>query len=532
MRIGSATLRTFKSVHNWVGITAGFLLFVAFYAGAITVFQQPIQRWASMRDARAVAAPASLSDAQRLLDEVLAGHPHARDFVGMTFPGSEYATMSAYWQDAQGTWRYATAGDTAGSPAPPGAVLPELINELHYALGAPPLGTWLMGVVSLLYGIALISGLIIHLPMLVRNLFALRPGRNLKQFWQDAHNVIGVLSLPFHLVFAVTGAALCLLAVAMVVLNPLVFDGKLNSAVGAAMDTAPVMAPASREGSLLPLADLYRRSIDVAKDHGVADFRPAYLKLTNAGDAHAVIEITGTWPRGLGAGVVALDATSGAMLAQQLPGQRDANHLTLAATYALHYGDYGNAIVQWLYFLLGLGGAFLFYSGNLLWIESRRKRSRRQQGRAPTNMARATVGICLGLCVAVSLSFVAAQVLPLAGINGGRAEYAVCFGAWALCALWAARRAPIRAARELLWLAAAVTAVIPVAHGLATGWWFWISTAAGQYALSGVDLVALAMGLAFAMLARAVARRGHRGDPYSVWADDAAVDGTPGTVAS
>ena len=519
-------------VHSWAGVVAGFLLFVAFYAGAITVFQQPIQRWASMRDARAVATPASLSDAQLLLDDVLAGHPHAHGFVGMTFPGSEYATMSAYWQDGHGTWRYATAGNTAGSPVPPGAVLPELINELHYALGAPPVGTWLMGVVALLYGIALVSGLVIHLPMLVRNLFALRAGRNLKQFWQDAHNVIGVLSLPFHLVFAVTGAVLCLLAVAMVVLNPLVFDGKLNSAVGAAMDTAPVVAPAGRGESLLPLAELYRRSIDVAKEHGVADFRPAYLKLTNAGDAQAVIEITGTSPRGLGAGVVALDATSGAVLAQQLPGHRDANHLTLAAMYALHYGDYGNAVVQWLYFLLGLGGAFLFYSGNLLWIESRRKRSRRAQDRAPMNMARATVGICLGLCVAVSVSFIAAQLLPFAGFAGRRAEYAICIGAWALCALWAARRAPIRAARELLWLAAAVTAAIPIVHGLATGWWPWISAAAGQYALFGVDLVALAMGVAFAMLARAVTRRGRHGDPHSVWADDAAVGGAPGTAAS
>ena len=34
----------------------------------------------------------------------------------------------------------------------------------------------------------------------------LRPGRNLKRFWQDAHNVIGVLSLPMHVMFAVTGA--------------------------------------------------------------------------------------------------------------------------------------------------------------------------------------------------------------------------------------------------------------------------------------------------------------------------------------
>ena len=119
--------------------------------------------------------------------------------------------------------------------------------------------------------------------------------------------------------------------------------------------------------------------IDVAREHGVDDFQPAYLKLSHAGDAHAVVEITGNTSRALGAGSVAINAATGAVLATQLPGHRDANHATLAALYALHFADYGGALVRWLYFLLGLGGAFLFYSGNLLWIESRRKRRQQQQ---------------------------------------------------------------------------------------------------------------------------------------------------------
>src|SRR3546814_6459992 len=104
------------------------------------------------------------------------------------------------------------------------------LNELHYSLGLPIVGTWLMGLVSLLYGLALLSGVVIHLPRLLQNLFALRPGRNLKQFWQDAHNVVGVLSLPMHVMFAITGALLCLLLVLLTTLNPLVYEGKLMAA--------------------------------------------------------------------------------------------------------------------------------------------------------------------------------------------------------------------------------------------------------------------------------------------------------------
>jgi uncharacterized iron-regulated membrane protein len=257
--------------------------------------------------------------------------------------------------------------------------------------------------------------------------------------------------------------------------------------------------------------------VQSAHERGVSDFEPAYLKLTHAGDAHATVEITGASARALGTmGAIALEATSGAVIAAQLPGHRDANHSSLALVYGLHYGDYGNLVMRWLYFLLGLGGAFLFYSGNLLWIESRRKRRQKMQGRAQINMARATVGVCLGFCVAVSVAFVASQLFP--AVNANADIRWSCYVSWALCALWASRRTPIAAARELLWVAAIVTAIIPIAHGMASGWWLWRSAVEGQSALFVVDVIALALAFSFAALARATTRRAHHGDPNSVWA--------------
>jgi uncharacterized iron-regulated membrane protein len=517
MKFSSQTLRTFTTLHTWVGLVAGFALFVAFYAGALTLFHHDLPLW---QTPHAVDTPAaSLDDAQRLLDGVLARHPTARAHVGMTFPGADHPQPIAYWQDAKGTWLYAWLDHYDGSVTPPQTGLAELVNELHYSLGLPVAGTYLMGIVSLLYGVALLSGLVIHLPKLLGDLFALRPGRNLKQMWQDAHNVIGVLSLPFHLMFAVTGALLCLVFLQMAALNPLIFDGKLLQAVPAAMDTAPVREPSGQPGAGTQLRMLHARAIEVARAQGVADFEPAFLKLAHAGDANATIEITGESGGTLGPlGAVGLDAASGRLLSSQLPGQRDANHATLSAAYALHFGEFGNGVVVWLYFLLGLGGAFLFYSGNLLWIESRRKRRQVEQGRAQINMARATVGVCIGLCVAVSASFVGAQILeqvaPQAVDHGIRW---ICFATWAACALWAALRRPDQAARELLWAAAVSTALVAVAHGGLTGYWPWTSAARGYWPLFWVDAVALALAFGFATLARASLRRARHGDPNSVW---------------
>jgi len=521
MKLSSSTLRTFTTLHTWVGIVAGFALFVAFYAGAITVFHHDLMLWQAPH---AMDKPVeTMDDAQRLLDETLRRHPDSRKWIGLLFPGGESPQALTYWPDAQGTWHYASLDNPDGGTQPPQAALSELINELHYSLGIPVAGVYLMGIVSMLYGVALISGLIIHLPKLAGDLFALRPGRNLKRFWQDAHNVIGVLGLPLHLMFAITGAMLCLVMVAAFALNPLIYGGKLMEAMPAALDTAPVREPAQVAASMGALSGWVERSQQVAREQGLAEFEPAYLKLTHAGDRNATVEITGEVPRMLGAlGAVALDAGSGRVLATQLPGNRDANHATLSIAYLLHFGEYGNAWVQWLYFLLGVGGAFLFYSGNLLWIESRRKRRQHEQGRSPLWMARATVGVCIGLCVAVSASFVAAQAMEsdwLAGKDVAAGIRWTCFSTWASCALWAALRAPVRAARELLWAAALATALIPIAHGAVSGWWWWKSAAAGHWALFAIDAGALAMAVGFAMLARATARRAHHGEPNSVWAD-------------
>lgn len=526
MKISSATLRTFTTLHTWVGLVAGFALFVAFYAGAITIFHHELQAWQSPHGVD--HAPQTLADAQRLLDETLARHPEARKHVGMVFPGGEYPIASTYWQDAQGQWRFATLDHPEGIDEMPGGTLSELVNALHYSLGIPVAGTYLMGIVSLLYGLALVSGVIIHLPRLVEDLFALRPGRNLKRMWQDAHNVIGVLSLPMHVMFAVTGAMLCLVLVVMMALNPLIYRGQLMQALGPAMDTAPVVAPADRTVPIGSLAMWSERSVQVARERGIAAFEPAYLKLANAGDANAVVEITGESPRSLGPlGAVALNANSGAALSAQLPGQRDANHATLAAAYALHFGEYGNTWVRWLYFVLGLGGAFLFYSGNLLWIESRRKRRQPEQGGAQWWMARATVGVCIGVCVAISVAFIATQLLQMPALRGtidlGVGVNLACFVAWVLCAAWAASRPPVRAAQELLWAAAVTTMVIPFAHGIATGAWWWSSAAAGHWDLFAIDAGAIAMAIGFAWLARATARRARDGERNSVWADPRAL---------
>ncbi len=222
-----------------------------------------------------------------------------------------------------------------------------------------------------------------------------------------------------------------------------------------------------------------------------------------------------------------MDAVSGEFVNRRyLPGDGNGNawSATSSAIYALHFGSYGGAPIQWGYFLLGLAGAFLFYSGNLLWIESRRRTQRAEnesvtQRRSADFLASLTVGVALGCINGISLSLVAAKWLNghVADMHAWHASlYYVTFLA---CIAWAfVRRAP-RAAVELLLLAVMSTAAMPLTSFVgwlapSTHWW-----AGGSGGSLAVDIVAAIGAACYAWMWRATARRVSTGRADSVWFD-------------
>ena len=76
MKIRSDILRVYQALHTWTGICAGILLFIGFFGGALTMFKQPLERWASAPSAPLAALAPQQMD--RVVAQVLAQHPAAR----------------------------------------------------------------------------------------------------------------------------------------------------------------------------------------------------------------------------------------------------------------------------------------------------------------------------------------------------------------------------------------------------------------------------------------------------------------------
>lgn len=507
----ASTLRAYLSVHTWVGLLSGMLLFIAFYAGAITVFVHELEGWERPSEA-APAHAESMLRAQALVDGLLQAHPDSAHDFTLVLPGEHGAQPSVFWFDqATGERRKLVADAAQGIdevPARGGFV--EFIYDLHFTAGLPQtLGTYLFGVACILYGLALVSGVVLYAPAFLKDLFALRTGKNLKRLWQDAHNVVGVLSLPFHVIFAWSGAVLTIGFVMLAPFQFLVFQGKLLDVLEMDFAIAPHVEPAGEIQPMLPVAELLRRA-----EIALPGMEVGSLSYHDAGDAHAQVTAYGELPQGrlAGFGGVALSATTGDVINALGPKDFPPGMAMLQGLTALHFGNFGGQAVKWLYFLLGLAGAFLFYSGNLLWIESRRKRRQIEQPKRTRFMAGLTLGVCIGCMAGVSAVFLAAALLPQPWI--ARTYFIVFFGA----ILWAFVRPTARAAHELLWLSALLTAAIPLAGWMGSGEHLFAALWHGHWHRFFIDATALAMACVFWRMATATLHRARHGDPNSLWA--------------
>lgn len=526
-------VRIYKSLHTWTGILAGMALFIAFYAGALTVFKEPLARWIAPP---AAAWRVSLDEAPQLIARTLAEHPEsARDFT-LYLRAEEHLPSRLGWQirdadgddhDESGVRHFSATFDGLGAVQvseyqPSG--LPAFIDVLHRVVGLPfdsDPNRWVMGVVAALYTLALISGVVVLLPSLVKDFFALRIGRNRKRMWLDAHNVVGIVSLPFHVVMALTAAAFAFHDGIYAVQDRLIHDGKWASAFQ--RPKLPADATARDPASLLAPQVLVDKAREIAPGLQVSMLQ--YQQVTGQRPSVRIWgkDPAAVSPRARG-GFLALDPYSGRVLsADFLPGHQSTPNLFISSFFALHMAAFGGTAVQWMYFLLGLAGAWLFYSGNLLWVESRRRKQEKGAAEAPVQrldtrlMAAATVGVCLGCICGISLAMVGGKWLyALAGspVDATRLLYYAMFFA---CVGWAFLVGAARSSVHLLWLACALTLAIPLTSLTgallpASGLWAHASLAS-----LGVDLTALAGAAVLAIMARMTARRVASGPADSVW---------------
>jgi hypothetical protein len=202
---------------------------------------------------------------------------------------------------------------------------------------------------------------------------------------------------------------------------------------------------------------------------------------------------------------------------EYFPGAQSNWSAVVSSFFALHFGSYGGDTIRWLYFFLGLSGAFLFYSGNLLWLETRRAKGAEgaTASRSCRILAAITVGVCLGCVAGLSATIAAGKCLAGHVSDPGYWHAAIYYSLFLGCCGWALLLGAARASVHLLILAALSCLLIPLSSLCAllipqAGW--WVNASAW-----GVDLLALLAAVLLFLIAGLTSRRVANAKSGSLW---------------
>ncbi len=523
MKIRSDVLRTYQSVHTWTGITTGLLLFIGFFAGALTMFQQAIDDWATPPQTH--YAPLPESQLNQLLQQSLQQHPKSASYVELTLDGSQ-SPISWFEQghprelEVDASRWHGTLDAQGGLVAEvkPVNALADLIDYLHRSagifgeLGHDHVGVYVLGVAAMLYFIALISGLIFLLPTLVKSFFALRTNKGASRFWLDSHNLVGISSLPFHLLIAFT--------VVVFAFHDFFYAGLKVAVYGKQpMFERPLPAAEAYQPEHLPDVTALLAQVRAY----APEYQPVKIQYSGLDSKRpqAVVQVASDTAlmRGPITDLVMINPYSLDIFASTFPADEDGIWQRIVASFfGLHFGSFGGNSVRWLYFFMGLAGAFLFYSGNLLWLEKRRAKAGKQQPRSVTVMAKLTVGVAIGTMLGVALAISSTKWLAATSINPNHAYLWLYYLGFFAAIGWSFYQGAAKAAIHLLGLSALVSLSIPCASLIGALWpalgpWPSLSNASLM-----VDLSAALFALAFAWAARQTYRRAYQGPRDSLWA--------------
>ncbi|MGP3504875.1 PepSY-associated TM helix domain-containing protein [Paracidovorax citrulli] len=509
-------------VHTWAGLVLGWLLFAIFATGTLSFFKSEFNLW--MRpEMHGLAAPSPdvAGRAQAAL------HRHAPGVTQwfMRLPDERLPAVTVLWRDSA-NGRFQTllmdpaTGESIGTRETMGG---EFFYRFHFELRTAHQsrwalqGRWIVGVATLLMFIALLTGVVTH-RRIFKDFFTFRPTKGGQRAWLDAHNVSGVLALPFYLVITFSGLMIfhTLYMPAGIAAAYATPEGPDSQAYFAEMQGDEPGARSARRvrgtaeaAAPLPALDLATMVAGAHRTWG--DARIGNISARRDADG-TVVEVTRHDGDRLQYGPARLrfdgaTARQLALIDPQTPAIK-----TYRVLYGLHLARFAGPGMRWALFGFGVLGSLMIASGLVLWSVKRRAQAQRKPGDAGLPfgerlVASLNVGLMGGLPLAVAAFLAANRLLPLSTTGRADAELAWFFGTWGAGLAVGLLRPDRRGWALLLGAAGALFAALPVINAATTSAHLGTTLPAGEWAWAGMDLSFLAAGLVFGALARHLLRR-------------------------
>ncbi|NLI26301.1 MAG: PepSY domain-containing protein [Acetobacter sp.] len=407
-------------LHGWVGLLAGWLLFVIAISGSLSVWRPEIDTWALPELSMEHPDPSTSAEAAI---HWLSIHASKSPRWFLTLPGPRAPFTKADWQDDNGHFVRHIFDPVTGTPDHVRDTMGgEFFFRLHFELQMPyPWGRILAALLALLMLVSLLTGVIVH-RRFFRDAFTFRFHKG-QRSWLDAHNLAGVAALPFHFFISFTGA---------LTLAIMIFPWSLQSVYGQDMsrlfnDFTPGFIERPATGT--KAGPLKIHEIMQEAQARLGDYSGALMTIANPFDQNAVVTIDSTDGPEVAVHhhTLSFDGITGKILADRIE-TRPAVVL-YNSLYGLHMAHFAPVWIRLGYFVSGLMLAFVIASGLHLWMA---KKLRTAPSATSIFMGRLNTGITGG-CLAGFLSFfLANRLLPLHMANRAEMEIRIVFIVWLL----------------------------------------------------------------------------------------------------
>jgi len=492
-------------LHTWAGLIFGWVLFAMFLTGTLAFFRPEITSWMQPEiQVRPTPAVQAVDLAQRYLTEHA---PDAKRWF-ITPPSNREPLIQMLYQvpkpkpGERGFVRVKldpVSGQAIAGRETRGG---DFFYRFHFELEtAFPWGRWLASIAGMFMLVAIISGIITH-KKIFTDFFTFRPKKGGQRAWMDGHNVLSVLGLPFHLMITFSGLVLFMVmlmpaGIQAVYENPRQYTDEV-------FKSFKITPPLNQPATLVPIAPLVAQ----AQDHWHG--RVGRVTVNNPGDAGATVTLVRDAADGVSYGRLApymrFDGVTGAL--QEGEDDLSATVQTAGVITGLHLGLFAEPLLRWFYFLVSLAGTGMVGTGLVLWIAKRRQKARPGDVREAFSLRLVdglNAGTIAGVVFGVAAFFLANRLLP-AEMPGRQVwEVRAFFSAWGLSLVYAFLFQR-RKWQDLLAIAAASLALVPVVNAFTTSRHLGVSLPAGDWVMAGFDLTCLASAALFGWMARKAAR--------------------------
>nr|WP_284047956.1 PepSY-associated TM helix domain-containing protein [Marinobacter sp. ATCH36] len=505
-------------LHTWAGLTLGWVLFLMFVTGTAGYFDTEIDRWMQPELPPPQTRLEAADTAQTLLARLRKEAPQAERWFLSLPTDRNQLYPEVFWQGASvDAGASATSGslklngengrdfqarDTGG-----GQLLYQMHWRLHYL--SRNQADVIVGFATLFMLVGLVSGIIIH-KKIFKDFFTFRPKKG-QRSWLDAHNVLSVLGLPFHLMITYSGLIFMAFAyMPLVVVAHYGADAEDRSQfIAEVFDPPGMVDPANKPGELVSLTTPIA-STEARWGEG----RIRSMDIRHPGDRNARIIFRENIDRSVSnsARQLVFDGITGELLHSVAPALSSSKNIR-SVFIGLHEGLFAGPLLRWLYFFSGLLGTGMVATGLVLWAAKRRERSERKGNTVNAGLRlveKLNVGTIVGLPVGIAAYFWANRLLPVDFEARAAWEVHVLFITWGLTLLYGALR-PIRKAwLELMLCASVAFALLPLLNALTADQHLGRTLIQGDWALAGFDLTMFSIGGTWAMVTRHLMRKWSR----------------------